>query len=280
MAKKPANYFTDAASHGEPADLSQGRPDVDRLTGIASAAPFNEKLNSLWGEGRGLVNVAFLSINVDHLRNYNDAYSYRAGDFLLAEIAQVIRSVVKASIPVYRTGGGEFGVFLDEAECDTAPAVAKGIEAAVREIATEPYKSSLQAGGQTMTSVTASIVLVRFLRPCISPFELFFAVDRAMLRAKQAGGDMVAEYYITEPRLKPMVDYEAQFDYVSEDGKPLRVAGISVLNADGSKAENMKLGDGTSVIRFDDGEGTLTTIRFDVAGTRVDETSVASTGMA
>jgi hypothetical protein len=42
----------------------------------------------------------------------------------------------------------------------------------------------------------------------------------------------------------------------------------------------MKLGDGTSVIRFDDGEGTLTTIRFDVAGTRVDETSVASTGMA
>src|ERR1700734_3421243 len=104
MAKKPANYYTDAASRGEAPDLSQGRPEVDRLTGIASAAPFNEKLNNLWGEGRGLVNV-------DHLRNYNDAHSYRAGDFLLAEIAQTIRSVVKASIPVYRTGGGEFGVF-------------------------------------------------------------------------------------------------------------------------------------------------------------------------
>src|ERR1700733_4876745 len=195
MAKKPANYFTDAASRGEAPDLSQGRPDVDRLTGIASAAPFNEKLNTLWGEGRGLVDVAFLSINVDHLRNYNDAHSYRAGDFLLAEIAHVIRTMVKASIPVYRTGGGEFGVFLDEAECDTAPAVAKAIEAAGREIATEPYQSSPQAGSQPMANVTASIVLVRFLRPCISPFELFFAVDRAMLRAKQAGGDMVAEYY-------------------------------------------------------------------------------------
>jgi diguanylate cyclase (GGDEF)-like protein len=280
MAVKPANYYTDAASRGEPPDLSQGLPDIDRLTGIAGAAPFNERLNSLWGEGHGLVNVAYLSVNVDHLRNYNAVYSYRAGDFLLAEIAQVIRSVVKASIPVYRTGGGEFGVFLDEAECDTAPAVAKAIEAAVRSIATEPYRSSPQAGGQPMASVTASIVLVRFLRPCISPFELFFAVDRAMLRAKQAGGDMVAEYYITEPRLKPMVDYEAQFDYKSEDGKMLRISGISVLNADGSKAENMKLPDGNSLIRFDDGEGTLTTIRFDVAGTRVDETSEASTGMA
>jgi diguanylate cyclase (GGDEF)-like protein len=279
MAMKPATYYTDAASRGEAPDLSQGRPDVDRLTGIASAAPFNEKLYSLWGEGRGLINVAFLSVNIDHLRNFNDAYSNRAGDFLLVEIAHVIRSVVKASIPVYRTGGGEFGVFLDEAECDTAPAVAKGIEAAVREIATQPYKSSPQAGGGPLTNVTASIVLVRFLRPCISPFELFFAVDRAMLRAKQAGGDMVAEYYITEPRLKPMVDYEAQFDYKSEDGKALRLTGISVLNADGSKAESMKLPDGTSLIRFDDGEGTLTTIRFDVAGTRVDETSEASTGM-
>jgi diguanylate cyclase (GGDEF)-like protein len=280
MAKKPANYYTDAASRGEAPDLSQGRPEVDRLTGIAGAAPFNEKLNALWGEDRGLVDVAFLSINVDHLRNYNDAYSYRAGDFLLAEIANVIRSVVKASIPVYRTGGGEFGVFLDETECDTASAVAKAIEAAVRSIATEPYKTSPPAGGQPLNNVTASIVLVRFLRPCISPFELFFAVDRAMLRAKQAGGDMAVEYYITEPRLKPMVDYEARFDYRSEDGKVLQVSGISVLNADGSKAENMKLPDGTSLIRFDDGEGTLTTIRFDVASSRVDEISEASTGMA
>jgi diguanylate cyclase (GGDEF)-like protein len=280
MAKKPANYYTGAASRGEAPDLSQGRPEIDRLTGIESAAPFNEKLNALWGEGRGLINVAFLSVNVDHLRSYNDAHSYRAGDFLLAEIAGVLRNVVKASIPVYRTGGGEFGVFLEDAEANTAPDVAKGIEAAVREIATEPYRIPQHAGGDSRTSVTASIVLVRFLRPCISPFELFFAVDRAMLRAKQAGGDMVAEYYISEAHLKPMVDYEAHFEYKTGEGKPLKLAGISVLNADGSKAENMKLPDGGSIIRFDDGEGTLTTITFDLVGSRVDEKTEASSGMA
>jgi diguanylate cyclase (GGDEF)-like protein/PAS domain S-box-containing protein len=92
----------------------------DRLTGIYNRAYFEEELTRL-DHGRQWP-VSVLMADVDGLKETNDTHGHQAGDELLRQTAEVLRSAFRSQDVVARIGGDEFGVLLAGAE----PEVAQG----------------------------------------------------------------------------------------------------------------------------------------------------------
>lgn len=92
----------------------------DRLTGIYNRAYFEEEQGRL-DHGRQFP-VSVLMSDVDGLKETNDTHGHQAGDELLRQTAQVLRSAFRAQDVVARLGGDEFGILLAGAEPEVAQA--------------------------------------------------------------------------------------------------------------------------------------------------------------
>ena len=81
----------------------------------------------------GRVRPGLLVMDLDHLKQINDRFGHDAGDALLKEFAQRLRSVARTTDTVARLGGDEFAVILpDIAGAGYRCAVAEAILPACR----------------------------------------------------------------------------------------------------------------------------------------------------
>ena len=59
--------------------------------------------------------LSFLMIDVDLFREINSRFGHTTGDFVLLEVATILKSAVRGSDAVVRYGGDEFLVILADA---------------------------------------------------------------------------------------------------------------------------------------------------------------------
>ena len=103
---------------------------VDPLTGLLNRAAFEEALNTQlvrpqsWG--------TLLILDVDNLREVNQAYGYRAGDAVLKKISRVVAANVRPGDFAARWMGDDFLVLTPETDADQAGEIAARIEASLR----------------------------------------------------------------------------------------------------------------------------------------------------
>ena len=64
--------------------------------------------------------AAMLFVDVDGLKNLNDAFGHAAGDAALIHLAQLMTASVRQTDLVARIGGDEFAILLDHADEDSA----------------------------------------------------------------------------------------------------------------------------------------------------------------
>jgi diguanylate cyclase (GGDEF)-like protein len=127
--------------------------------------------------------VAFLMIDVDHFKAYNDAHGHPAGDAVLRQVAQILCASVRETDVVYRFGGEEFAVLLRGASDEEARAVAARIRSAVAGHAFPGAET--QPAGRVTVSVGVS-------RRCDGDAAALVAeADGALYRAKRDGRDRV-----------------------------------------------------------------------------------------
>lgn len=85
----------------------------DQLTGLVNRHCYNDRLlqaaNQAKRHGR---KAALLFIDLDHFKPINDTLGHQAGDAVLKEVAQRIKSLVRATDTVARLGGDEFAVII------------------------------------------------------------------------------------------------------------------------------------------------------------------------
>lgn len=82
----------------------------DRLTELANRALFTERL--VQDFARADVGFAVVMLNLDRFRQVNDDLGHQAGDDVLKEVANRLRSFVKAGDTVARFGGDEFALIV------------------------------------------------------------------------------------------------------------------------------------------------------------------------
>jgi diguanylate cyclase (GGDEF)-like protein len=70
---------------------------------------------------------AVLMLDVDWFKKVNDSYGHEIGDFVLKELAKIFHAVCRDEDKIYRAGGEEFVILLDQISYADAYKVAKKI---------------------------------------------------------------------------------------------------------------------------------------------------------
>jgi len=80
---------------------------IDSLTGIGNRYSFNEFINRL-SRLNTVESYAIVMIDMDHLKEINDAMGHQEGDNALRDMASIIRKCIRSSDFAARYGGDEF----------------------------------------------------------------------------------------------------------------------------------------------------------------------------
>ena len=123
--------------------------------------------------------LAICYLDLDNFKPINDKFGHSAGDFLLIEVAQRLKTCVRAGDTVSRLGGDEFVMLIsnleDLHECDYA--VSRIIGAL-----TQPFRVSDHS-----ISISASIGVTLYPHDGSDADTLLRHADQAMYAAKQGG---------------------------------------------------------------------------------------------
>jgi diguanylate cyclase (GGDEF)-like protein len=152
---------------------------VDGLTGLRNRRSFDDYVRWTLNRRRK-ADVAFLLLDIDFFKQFNDRYGHSAGDTCLQRVAESLRtSLLRPSDLVARYGGEEFVVLLPETDARGARDVAERIRLRVEALAI-PH-----AGSKVAPVVTLSIgVAHASAAQPIDGERLFAAADRALYNAK------------------------------------------------------------------------------------------------
>ena len=170
----------------------------DPLTGISNRRLFDDRFGralreAASGGGRG----ALILIDLDRFKALNDLWGHPAGDQLLQGVARRLREAVRQSDTVARLGGDEFAAILSglHPEKNTAALEAQAAAVKIRLALARPYEIHVphEGGGEEILLHTCSpsLGLALFGRECLNEEDVFEAADRALYRAKHAGGNRV-----------------------------------------------------------------------------------------
>ena len=97
----------------------------DLLTGLANRALFSEKLDDAAKRlQRHGTNFTVLMLDLDRFKNVNDTLGHPAGDQLLVEVAQRLRSSLRDTDVVARLGGDEFAIIQENEKNQSEGAIA------------------------------------------------------------------------------------------------------------------------------------------------------------
>ena len=168
----------------------------DSLTELFNRRYFEEQLeDEVERLGRSSETSALLYIDLDHFKYINDTASHDAGDQLLVQIGQKLRSRLRSTDTLARLGGDEFAVLL------------RNVDPQYLEKTADAFRLALSDGGfhynNRAYSIQGSIGVATFTDNSESPGDVLAHADIACHLAKLAGGNQVNVYVETS-------DYKAE----------------------------------------------------------------------
>jgi diguanylate cyclase (GGDEF)-like protein len=159
----------------------------DGLTGLYNYRAFQEHVQQMSDK-----KFAILLIDIDYFKDFNDQYGHLVGDMVLKQIGKVIEENVRRGDRVFRYGGEEFAVLVENVDEEVAMFTAERIRTCVADRA-------IFANGQEIGGITISIGVSVFDKVQKSTHEIFEQADQALYQAKGKGRNNVVCFY--EPSL-------------------------------------------------------------------------------
>jgi len=159
----------------------------DGLTGVYNYRAFRERLEEEIQRSTRYQNTFTLCIaDLDKFKNINDTYGHLYGDFMLKEVARIIRNSVRSVDIVARYGGEEFAIILVNSPASTARNTATRIRKAI---------GSYNFQHENITEkITISIGMAEFPFHGDDADSLTNRADQAMYEVKKVGGNSVKTY--------------------------------------------------------------------------------------
>jgi diguanylate cyclase (GGDEF)-like protein len=158
----------------------RGAAAIDPLTGMLNRNALTTRVGELAQQAVvARHSIGVIIGDIDRFKSINDAHGHAAGDAVLRDIADRLRSSLRAFDLAYRVGGEEFLVILPGASLERAQHVAEQLRASVADHPVAGLLVTMSFG------VTAS-------PPGDFDFDgAFVAADIALYEAKHAGRDNV-----------------------------------------------------------------------------------------
>jgi two-component system cell cycle response regulator len=157
---------------------------VDGLTQIFNKRYFLEALDREMGRAhRYRRHLSLIMFDIDHFKNINDTYGHLAGDYVLKQLAFVLKGRIRREDVLARYGGEEFSIVLPEIDRHNAVQFADKVRRMVEQ-ATFVFEG-------TIIAVTISLG-VATLDPSVGdPVAFIKVADEHLYRAKSAGRNCV-----------------------------------------------------------------------------------------
>jgi diguanylate cyclase (GGDEF)-like protein len=158
----------------------------DALTEIYNRSYFNEQFRKEFDRARRhRLPLSLIMIDVDHFKQYNDAFGHLRGDACLLAVASALAGIVRRPGDfVARYGGEEFAIVLPNTGQRDACAIAERAREAVMQLGLD---APTPVGYVTVSAGCATIGQ----GDVIAPDELVEAADAALYRAKGAGRNRI-----------------------------------------------------------------------------------------
>lgn len=198
--------FTDILRKREQEDRLRFLALHDSLTGLANRILLTDRgRQAIYRADRAERSLAILFIDLDRFKTINDSLGHDIGDEVLVEVAQRLRRAVRSEDTLARFGGDQFVCLLPDIETrHDAQRVANKLLAALAvpvAVAGHQFKVGASIGVSAYPSDGAFFD------------DLIIRADRAMMRAKRAGGNLV-KFFAAEmaAEMDRQLEMEARLD--------------------------------------------------------------------
>lgn len=158
--------------------------DIDTLTGIQNRHAMRRALERRHDrKERTNVGATIAIADLDHFKKVNDTYGHSAGDRVLCIAASRLLEGIRSYDQLFRYGGEEFLVLLDDADTETVKTILERLRASLAD-------TEIPIDKETAITLTASFGVADLCKGETIE-ETIERADEALYRAKKGGRNRV-----------------------------------------------------------------------------------------
>lgn len=224
----------------------------DSLTSLINRSEFERNVRKaiLSAKTKGK-RSSLIYLDLDRFKMVNDLYGHAAGDELLIQFSNLVKSKLRGSDILARLGGDEFALLLSNCTLSEAEEKASEILQAIQE-----YKFIWE---QKSFNVEASIGVAEINQKCFDLSYVLSAVDSACYLAKESGRNCVRVFREGDEdinRRRGQERWLQRFDKALNEGR-LVVTAQSIINIKANKDSQVDMNGFEILIRMQDDNGRL-----------------------
>ncbi|MDB5359159.1 MAG: putative diguanylate cyclase (GGDEF)domain [Rhodospirillales bacterium] len=177
---------------------------TDALTGIGNRKSFDLQMKRCMQEAMEQgTELTLLLIDIDHFKNFNDAYGHQFGDLVLKLVARAMVEGIKGRDQAARYGGEEFAILLPDTDLQDAATVAEHLRETIGNKAITNRETKQNFG---VVTISVGVSAYRLGEP---PYVFIERADASLYRAKQSGRNRVmTELELGEKTGEPVMPLE------------------------------------------------------------------------
>ena len=176
-------------------DLLGAMATTDWLTELPNRRKFDETLSRMFHQSeRFAEDITLVLFDIDLFKQVNDTHGHGAGDEVLRDIGTLLRLHVRKSDLPARLGGDEFGIVLYHTNVEQATMFVDIFSESVR---SHPFNYD-----GFRISLSLSVGVAQYNESMKTPQELYYAADKALYQAKNAGRNCYSVYADATPQLQ------------------------------------------------------------------------------
>ena len=167
---------------------------IDGLTRIYNKRAFTKRMRDCAkkASNKGYI-ISLIFFDIDFFKKFNDNYGHKKGDFVLGEVAAIVKNSIRDNDEVYRYGGEEFVVILPRTDKNHALLVADRINKNMKK--PEYNLLNIKTDETEKVRIKVSLGVATFPDDTIETEnaleELLSIADERLYKAKQNGRDQV-----------------------------------------------------------------------------------------
>lgn len=187
LFKAVAEQVGVAIDHALTFQQTQELMSRDELTNLHNRRYFFERFErEVYRAKRYKRTLSVIMIDIDHFKNFNDAYGHLRGDDALKTMARGLESCLRKADVIARYGGEEFLILLPETTKEQAAKVAEKLRKKVEGINFKADPAREKTTGLTITAGIASLP-----EDGEEPLALLDLADKALYYGKAQGRNRV-----------------------------------------------------------------------------------------